>query len=91
MYILAASVVVLHRYLPVLQTNHLSKYVHYIYIGKKTNLRKPLSFAVLADIGQTNDSVRTIQHILEDPSIKMVLHAGIMTFARRLVLLVTYI
>ena len=42
-------------------------------VGK---MKKSLSFAVLADIGTTNDSVRTVNHILSDPTMEMVLHAG---------------
>jgi hypothetical protein len=35
-----------------------------------------VSFAVVGDLGQTNDSMLTIEHMLQDPTMNMVIHAG---------------
>ena len=41
----------------------------------------PINFAVLGDLGQTSDSLSTIQHIQTDPSVSAILHAGDMAYA----------
>ena len=41
----------------------------------------PMSFGVIGDLGQTNDSESTIHHILNKPRLGMILHAGDLSYA----------
>ena len=47
----------------------------------KTGDNKKLVFGVLGDIGQTIHSVSTIRHLLREPDISMILHAGDLSYA----------
>ena len=40
-----------------------------------------LSFAVIGDLGMTNDSRATLNHMMMNPSLSMVLHAGDLSYA----------
>lgn len=42
---------------------------------------QPLTFAVIGDLGQTSDSASTVDHILAEPDIAAVLHAGDLAYA----------
>lgn len=41
----------------------------------------PLSFGVIGDLGATNYSKRTVGHLLMNPSLQMILHAGDLSYA----------
>jgi hypothetical protein len=41
----------------------------------------PFSFAVLGDLGQTTDSASTLNHIINNPNMGMILHAGDLSYA----------
>ena len=41
----------------------------------------PLSFGVLGDLGMTNDSMATMSHLMLNPALKMILHAGDLSYA----------
>jgi len=41
----------------------------------------PLSFGVLGDLGMTNDSMATMAHMMLNPDLKMILHAGDLSYA----------
>lgn len=41
----------------------------------------PFGIALLGDLGQTEDSVETMRHILQEPNVGIVLHAGDMSYA----------
>lgn len=43
--------------------------------------RVPLTFGVIADVGQTEDSAATYNHILADTDVVSVIHAGDMSYA----------
>lgn len=43
--------------------------------------KDPISFAVIGDLGQTDDSKVTVDHILENQKLEMILHAGDMSYA----------
>lgn len=51
----------------------------------KTLLRKgdpaPLHFGVIGDLGQTNDSISTLEHVIENRKLAMILHAGDLSYA----------
>jgi UDP-2,3-diacylglucosamine pyrophosphatase LpxH len=42
---------------------------------------EPLVFGVIGDLGQTTDSLATLQHVLDNKSIKMILHPGDLSYA----------
>lgn len=42
---------------------------------------RPLHFAVIGDLGQTTDSTSTVQHVLNNPLLRMILHAGDLSYA----------
>lgn len=42
---------------------------------------KQISFGVIGDLGQTKDSISTVNHLLNDRSIRMILHAGDLSYA----------
>lgn len=41
----------------------------------------PLSFGVLGDLGATVDSISTVNHIMDNPHLAMILHAGDLSYA----------
>lgn len=41
----------------------------------------PFGIALLGDLGQTEDSVETMCHVLQEPGLRIVLHAGDMSYA----------
>ena len=41
----------------------------------------PIHFAVIGDLGQTNDSESTLNHVLTNKNLQMVLHAGDLSYA----------
>lgn len=45
------------------------------------DLSQPLSFALIGDLGATNDSVSTLGHIIANPKLAMILHAGDLGYA----------
>lgn len=47
----------------------------------KTGDNKEITFGILGDIGQTIHSVSTINHIMKEPNINMILHAGDLSYA----------
>jgi hypothetical protein len=42
---------------------------------------KPIKLGIIGDLGQTEDSLINVNHILKDNSIKMILHAGDLSYA----------
>jgi hypothetical protein len=42
---------------------------------------EPFSFAVVGDLGQTTDTASTINHILSNPDMQLILHAGDLSYA----------
>jgi len=40
-----------------------------------------ISFGIIGDLGQTDHSLETVNHILQDRSVKMILHAGDLSYA----------
>ncbi|CAK8998357.1 unnamed protein product [Durusdinium trenchii] len=49
--------------------------------GAVTDARFPFALGVIGDLGQTADSQDTIRHLDADPLIRLVLHAGDMSYA----------
>jgi predicted phosphodiesterase len=47
----------------------------------KVGDHKQISFGVIGDLGQTKDSFSTVNHLLNDRSIKLILHAGDLSYA----------
>lgn len=47
----------------------------------KTGENKKITFGVLGDIGQTINSVLTVKHLLSEPNVDMILHAGDLSYA----------
>lgn len=47
----------------------------------KVGDKKPFVFAVIGDLGQTTDSVTTLEHVLSNNDLQMVLHAGDLSYA----------
>jgi hypothetical protein len=47
----------------------------------KTGDNKMITFGVLGDIGQTINSVLTVKHLLNEPDVNMILHAGDLSYA----------
>jgi predicted phosphodiesterase len=47
----------------------------------KVGHHSPISFGVIGDLGQTNYSAATINHLLRDKGIQMILHAGDLSYA----------
>jgi hypothetical protein len=43
--------------------------------------QKPMKFGVIGDLGQTTDSHSTMEHVMMNPDIGMVLHAGDLSYA----------
>lgn len=43
--------------------------------------KRPYTFAVVGDLGQTTDSSSTVNHILQKPYLGMILHAGDLSYA----------
>eukprot|EP00937_MAST-01D_sp_MAST-1D-sp2_P000171 g171.t1 len=41
----------------------------------------PFAFGAIGDLGQTDDSLKTVQHLAADPSLRALLHAGDMSYA----------
>jgi len=46
-------------------------------VGEKT----PITFAIIGDLGQTENSLSTMNHIMKDKNIQMILHAGDLSYA----------
>jgi predicted phosphodiesterase len=42
---------------------------------------RQISFGIIGDLGQTDHSLETVNHILQDRSVKMILHAGDLSYA----------
>jgi phosphodiesterase/alkaline phosphatase D-like protein len=42
---------------------------------------KPLAFGVIGDLGTTTDSQSTLQHMINDKNLKLILHAGDLSYA----------
>jgi phosphodiesterase/alkaline phosphatase D-like protein len=40
-----------------------------------------VSFGVIADLGATNDSLSTVQHMMSNEKLSMILHAGDLSYA----------
>jgi UDP-2,3-diacylglucosamine pyrophosphatase LpxH len=57
-----------------------SKHLFFYTLPKRGDEKK-ITFAVLGDIGQTIHSVSTINNLLKEPSISMLLHAGDLSYA----------
>jgi acid phosphatase type 7 len=45
-------------------------------VGSHPNKGQPFEIAVLADLGQTADSLSTVQHVVQDTNALLVLQAG---------------
>ena len=43
--------------------------------------KKPITFGVVGDLGQTSDSEVTVEHMLENERLQLILHAGDMSYA----------
>ncbi len=41
----------------------------------------PISFGVIGDLGTTNDSLSTVNHVLDNRALQMILHAGDLSYA----------
>lgn len=42
---------------------------------------EPMLFAVIGDLGQTGDSISTLEHVLENGNLKAILHVGDLSYA----------
>lgn len=47
----------------------------------KVGEQRPISFGVVGDLGTTNDSYSTLKHLIANPDLKMILHAGDLSYA----------
>lgn len=47
----------------------------------KVGDKRPISFGLVGDLGQTSDSEKTVQHLLENNRLEMILHVGDLSYA----------
>jgi len=50
-------------------------------MGESEGGQRPMILGIIGDLGQTADSKSTIEHIIKDPHIDMILHAGDLSYA----------
>lgn len=47
----------------------------------KVGDQSPISFGIIGDLGQTNDTISTLHHLVENRALQMILHAGDLSYA----------
>lgn len=60
--------------------NQLSQWLSFTTLPAPGDDRQ-LSFGVIGDLGMTNDSISTLNHMILNPSLAMILHAGDLSYA----------
>lgn len=62
-------------------TNDIKSIILYFNTLPNPGSNKKLTFAVLGDIGQTEHSVSTVNHIIKEKDVSMILHTGDLSYA----------